>query len=746
MNSRRLVSRLLVLFAGLTAVGGAGPARAADWPFGPLARPAVPPVKQQDWVRNPVDAFVLAKLEEAGLRPNPPADRLTLLRRVTFDLTGLAPTPAERDAFLADQSPDAYERLVDRLLSSPRYGERWAEHWLDVVRFAETEGYKADRLRPEAYRYRDWVIRAFNDDLPYDRFLTEQLAGDETEPENPDALIATGFYRLPPEDSNGSNYRMARQEYFDDVTDVFGSAFLGLTIECARCHDHKFDPILQKDYYRLQAFFAPLVQRDDLSLAPGSARLRYERQLAAWNEATKDARAEIEGMLEPIRKQLFEEMVVVFDPETQQALRTAPEHRTAMQEQLGVMASRQIVRRYAKAYLRLTAERRKRYNELQKQLARSDALKPEPLPVAMAATDAGPDAPSTFRLAVGNYQKPKEEVQPGFPQFLEPRPPQVKPPAGRPDSTGRRTALAAWLCRPDHPLTGRVIANRVWQHDIGEGIVATPNDFGAMGEPPSNAELLDYLASELVRSGWRIKALQRLIVTSATYRQSSRPEQNPEAAKAGKADPDDKLLWHPRVKRREAEALRDALLQASGRLNLRMYGPSAHPELPQVLQDTSRFSWDPDDKPEDRNRRSVYVYARRNLALPLFAAFDIPDRVNSCPVRTTTVTAPQALVMLNGRLSLAEARAMAGRLLAAHPGDDRGLIRAAYLTAFGREPTADEVAAADQFLDRQGKVAGTPPRDGLPEPLPAGVEPARAAAVVDFCHALMNTAEFLYVE
>jgi hypothetical protein len=727
-------------------LAGTGPSRAADWPFGPLSRPDVPQVKRQDWVRNPVDAFVLAKLEEAGLRPNPAADKLTLLRRVTFDLTGLAPTPAEREAFLADEAPDAYERVVDRLLNSPHFGERWAQHWLDVVRFAETEGYKLDKLRPEAYRYRDYVIRAFNDDLPYDRFLRQQLAGDELEPNNPDALVATGFYRLPPEESNGSNYRMARQEYFDDITDVLGSTFLGLTIECARCHDHKFDPILQKDYYRLQSFFAPLVHRDDLSLAPASARLRYERQLAAWNEATKGVRAEIELMLEPRRKQIFEEMIVVFDSDTQQALRLAPEHRTALQEQLAVLASKQIIRRYAKAYLRLTPEQRKHYNDLQKELARFDSLKPEPLPMAMAATDAGPEAPATFRLAVGNYLKPKDEVQPGFPQFLESRPPQIKPPDGRPESTGRRSALAEWLCRPDHPLTGRVIANRLWQHYLGEGIVATPNDFGAMGEPPSHPELLDYLASELVRNGWHLKAVHRLIVTSATYRQSSRLELNALAAKAIKADPDNKLLWHGRVKRREGEALRDALLQASGRLNPRMYGPSAHPELPKALED-SRYSWDPDEKVEDRNRRSVYVFARRNLAFPLFAAFDIPDRVNSCPVRPNTTTAPQALVMLNGRLPLAEARGIAGRLLAEHPNDLRGLVRAAYQTAFGREPGADELAEAEQFLDRQAKLAGaSPSADALPKPPPPGVEPARAAAVVDFCHALVNTAEFLYVE
>jgi hypothetical protein len=741
--ARRLPLVLTVALFATAAV------RAGDWPFAPLTRPAVPAVKDWDWGRNPIDAFILAPLEKAGVRPSPPADRRTLLRRVTFDLTGLAPTPAEEQAFLNDQAPDAYEHVVDRLLASPHFGERWAQHWLDVVRFAETEGFKVDRLRPEAYRYRDYVIRAFNNDLPFDRFLKEQIAGDEEEPGNPDALVATGFYRLHPEESNGSNYRQERQDILNDVTDVFGSAFLGMTVECARCHDHKFDPILQKDYYSLQAFFAPVVDRDDLPLAPAQTQADYHHQMETWEHATQPIRDQIDHMVAPLRKQIFEEMVVVFDPDTQAALRTPVAQQTPLQHQLAVLAGKQILRRYDRAYRRLTPADRKHYEDLQKQLAQFDAKKPAPLPTAMAVTDTGPEAPPVHRLTTGNYLKPREEVPPKFPQFLDKHTPIIHPPAGVPASTGRRTALAEWLCKPDHPLTGRVIANRLWQHYLGEGIVATPNDFGAMGEAPSDPDLLDYLASELVRNGWRLKALHRLIVTSAVYQQSSHPERNPTAAQAQKADPDDKLLWHARVKRREGEAVRDLILQASGRLNLRMFGPSAMPDLPKALADESRYAWDPDEKPVDRNRRSIYVFARRNLALPLFAAFDAPDRVNSCPVRSTTITAPQALVMLNGRLTLEEARAMAGRLLAAHGDDAAALVRAAYRAAYGREPADDELKAGCQFVDRQAQViaAGPAPRhDALPESLPADLSPARAAAVVDLCHALMNSAEFLYVE
>jgi hypothetical protein len=738
--------------------------RNPTWPLVPLSRPAVPAVRNTTGVRNPIDAFVLARLEKAGLRPCPQADKQTLLRRVTFDLTGLAPTPEERAAFLADRSPDAYERLVDRLLASPRFGERWAQHWLDVVRYAETDGFKANRLRPEAYRYRDYVIRAFNADLPYDRFLSQQIAGDELEPDNPEALVATGFFRLPAEDTNASNYRQMRQDLFDDVTDVFGLTFLGLTLGCARCHDHKFDPLTQKDYYRLQAFFTPLVQHD-LSLAGAGEQASHARQMEKWEAATKAIRAELAAMLDPFRKQVFEELVLTFDPDTQAALRTPAARRTPLQVQLAMLADKQLAKRYRLVYRRLKPEARKRYDELQKQLASFDSLKPPPLPVAAGATDGGSEAPDTHRLAGGNYLRPKEVVQPAFPECLasvgregwgvrreESNAPDPTPHAPRSAGTGRRSALARWLCRPDHPLTARVIVNRLWKHHMGAGIVGTPNDFGAMGQGATHPELLDWLAAELVARGWSLKALHRLIVTSATYRQASQRERNPAEAAAVKADPANKLLWHAHVRRREAEAVRDTALQAAGLLNPRMYGPSAHPELPASLAE-NYYAWDPDKQPEDRNRRSVYVLAQRNLAYPLFAAFDQPDRHTSCPARSETITAPQALAMLNGEFTLTQARYAADRLTAAHGGDARALARAAYLLILGRDPDPDETSAATKFLDRQtrliasGSKAGTRPANpALPEPRSERVSAPLAAAVVDLCHALYNSAEFLYVE
>jgi hypothetical protein len=678
-----------------------------------------------------LDAFVLARLERAGLQPNPAADRLTLLRRVTYDLTGLAPTPAEAEAFLSDRSPDAWEKVVDRLLDSPRFGERWAQHWLDVVRYAETEGFKLDRLRPDAFRYRDYVIRAFNADLPYDRFVRQQLAGDELEPDNLDALIGSGFCRLHPEESNGANYRQLRQDFLDDVTDVFGSAFLGLTLGCARCHDHKFDPISQKEYFQLQSFFTPLLMLDEQVLASPRERVAYQRQLEIWQAATREVRADLDALTTPLCKKLAEEYVVTFDSETQEAVRLPPERRTPLQRQLAVLATKQIDRRVPRmAVRRLKPEQKTQYEALQKKLAEFDALKPGTLPTVLAATDAGPVAPATRRLAGGNYLRPKEEVRPAFPEVLDPAPPVIRPLPAHPASTGRRAALANWLCRPDHPLTARVIVNRMWQQYFGRGIVATPNDFGAMGGAPTHPELLDHLASELVANGWRLKALHRKIVTSATYRQDSRTEVNPTSARAGATDSDNTLLWHARARRRDAESIRDVLLQASGQLNHQMYGPSARPRLPSPVSD-SRYAWYADEKAEDRNRRSVYVYATRILPLPLFQAFDQPDRNSSCPTRAVTTTPLQALALLNSEVANEQAQHLARRLLTAHGDDPHGLIRAAWHEVYTREPEPDEVAAAGRFLNGS---------------LSSREKQRREQAVVDLCHALLNSAEFLYVE
>ncbi|HKD36700.1 MAG TPA: DUF1549 and DUF1553 domain-containing protein, partial [Pirellulales bacterium] len=487
--------------------------RHGKWPFSPPVRPPVPEVKDLAWVRNPVDEFILHALEAKGLHPNAEAGKAALLRRVTFDLTGLPPTTEEQDAFLADPSPQAYEKVVDRLLASPRYGERWAQHWLDVVRYAESDGFKEDAHRPNAYKYRDYVIRALNNDLPYDHFIRQQLAGDELEPDNPEALVATGYCRLYPDEYNAADVRQRRQEILDDVTDTTGLVFLGLTMGCAQCHNHKFDAILQTDYYRLQAFFTPMLPRDDLPEATPSEREQFAKKQAAWEKATAKIRAEIDELVAPSIKQARDKALEKFNAEVVEAMNTPPEKRTALQEQIVYQASKYTAPMEKAALGKLSAADKKRYDELEAKLAKFDSLKPPPLPTARGVVDADKPPPHTYRLAAGSLKHPAEELEPGFPAFLGAATPDIAPPPGNPKSTGRRSALAAWLTRFDHPLTARIMVNRLWSYHFGQGIVPTPNDFGAAGEPPTNPELLDWLAVEFMDSGWSLKAMHRLMVT-----------------------------------------------------------------------------------------------------------------------------------------------------------------------------------------------------------------------------------------
>jgi hypothetical protein len=736
------------ILSGLPAAGEKGKKSSKEveksWAYCPPIRPKLPAVKNRAWVRNPLDAFILARLEEQGLAPTPEAPPEQLIRRLSFDLTGLPPTPEEVEQFLHDRAPGSYERLVDRLLASSRYGERWAMYWLDLVRYAESDGFKADDIRPAAWRYRDYVIRAFNGDKPYDRFLREQLAGDELYPDDPEALLATAFNRHFPDEYNARNLEQRRQEILNDLTDTTAQVCLGLTFGCARCHDHKFDPIPQKDYYRLQAFFAAFSPRDDLLVAPPEDLASFEKQLHEWEAKTGKVRQQMRDMEEPYRQKIASHNKSKFAKNLQDAYDTPDEKRTPMQKQLAAMLAKQLVVTQQEMTKAMKPEVRKQWQDAAKRLADFDRLKPKAPPTAMGITDVGSVAPATYLLRRGEWRNKGEEVSPGFLSILDDRP--VKVPARAPGAktTGRRAVLAEWLTHPDHPLTARVMVNRLWQHHFGRGIVATPSDFGAQGEPPTHPELLDWLAREFVERGWSLKAMHRLMVTGAAYRQASRHN-----AAAAKIDPDNRLLWRMNRRRLEGEALRDAMLSVSGLLNLKAGGPSIFPELPAEVS-IPRGGWPVTKDLRERNRRSVYIFVKRNLRYPLFAAFDAPDSNETCARRFVSTSAPQALMLLNGKITLDLARAFAGRVLRETAGEPAKVVERTYRLALGRSPDATEAKLALQFLDKQAsevrqRLSAQRPV-ARPDAPPPGTEGGFGAAVVDLCQVLMNVNEFLYVD
>ena len=705
------------------------------WSFQKPKEQKLPVVAYKSWVRTPIDNFILSKLEAKGVTPAPPAAKTALLRRATFDLIGLPPTPEEVDAFLADNSPRAFEKVVDCLLASPQYGERWGRHWLDLARFAEGEGFKADEIRPNAWRYRDYVIQSFNQDKPFNRFVEEQIAGDELWPDDPQALVATGFNRSYPDESNARILQQRRQEILDDITDTTGAVFLGLTYGCARCHNHKFDPILQSDYYRLQAFFANTAASDHVPMLPAGQMVDYRRQKALWEQQTAAVRARIAALLDPQKQRIAADYFEKYPPEIQAMILKPAAQRSPYESQMWAKANPYLQTPDADAAKQLPAAQKKEYDSLKAELAKFDDIKPADPPEGMGLADLGRNAPATHVLAVGVYNAPREEVQPGFLTLLDHTPARITAPQGL-ESSGRRTALAHWLTGPDNPLTARVMVNRIWQHHFGRGIVGTPSDFGIMGERPSHPELLDWLAREFVRSGWSMKHMHRLILMSAVYQQSTTFRQE-----AAQADPGNRLLWAFPRQRLEGEVIRDASLMVSGALDLTVGGPSVFPELPDGMG-ALRGGWKL-SAPAERNRRSVYIFVKRNTRYPMLEIFDMPDTHESCSRREITTTAPQALTMLNDKVTLEWAQSFAARALAAPDPVDR-----AYRLAYLRSPDPWEKDTVATFFHKQkALIAGRIAQGGplaLPPAMPEGTDPAYAAAFVDFCHMLLNSNEFVY--
>ena len=653
------------------------------WAFQPIQLPPLPVVTNEKWARNEIDRFVLSKLEQAQLAPAAEADRGTLIRRLSFDLIGLPPTPEEIAAFVSDDQPQAYERLVDRLLASERYGERWARHWFDLTRYNESDGYRQDAYRPDMWRYRDYVIQSFNADKPFNQFVSEQLAGDELDPDNPDARIATGYWRLYLYEYNQRDARTHWQSILDELTDVTGEVFLGLGIGCAKCHDHKFDPILRDDYFRLQAHFSSIVPRDKEPVVRPDQLATYQAQLTKWETATQSIHDEIDRIRQPYVKKALAGAFQKFPPDVRAVADIPFAERSALDHQMMDLMERQIYLETEKP--KLKEEDSKRVEELQKELAKFDDIKPAPLPVSLTVTDAGAVPAKT----VVPGDRKARDILPGLLTILNPQPTNVTSIEAAPNSTGRRAALARSLTSADNPLTPRVIVNRVWQAHFGAGIVPTASDFGHLGELPTHPELLDWLARYFVDHGGNFKSLHRLMVLSATYRQSA---SNPQSEAATLLDPLNQLRWRWDVRRLDAEQIRDAMLLTAGELDLTAGGPSVEANKP---------------------RRSIYTKQMRNSLDPFLAAFDVADGFNSTAKRNVTTTPTQSLLMVNGSWPLGRSKPFAGRIdkLVAQrePGTDPHVAaaKAAWRLAFGREPDESELASATHFLRDSGNSTKT---------------------------------------
>ncbi len=715
------------------------------WAFQKPLRPPVP----ANGERNPVDAFLLKAMTERGLKPSPQADRRTLVRRAYLDLTGLPPSPAEVLEFVNDKSLRSWENLIDRLLASPAYGERWGRHWLDVARYADSSGYGGDFNRPNAWRYRDYVIRSFNKDTPYNAFLQEQIAGDEMDWVTEDSLIATGFLRSYPKvgfrEADNPQFRF---EYLDDMIATVGRGVIGLTVQCARCHNHKFDPIAQKDYYKMQASFYGYVEVDHPLTSPEEAAA-YNKAIEEVESKLRPLKADVKEIEQKYRAILLPEKYREFPANVQEAVNTPEEKRTPGQ----VLLANQIIRTVnvtpAEIERIMTPEDLERKKRTQAEIAAIEKTRPAPIPVAMGVTDGDfrftPDGPGdepapgkgikrqtggsflfkgpgryepqpNYFLYRGDLESRGSKMQPGFVTVATYGNPPVELPPSHGRTSGRRRALADWLGSPENPLTARVFVNRIWHHHFGRGIVSTLDNFGKMGEVPTHPELLDWLATEFMNRGWSVKQMHRLMMTSNAYRQSSQTADAENLAR----DPDNKFLWRFRIQRLEAEIVRDAVLVVSGGLNRTMGGPAVFPKIQgEVLASMKLGIWEVEEDGPKVWRRSVYVYRKRGLPFPMFEVFDRPDQNVRCGRRNVSTVPTQALTLLNNEFVLKQAKLFADRVTEAAGNDRAKQIDLAYELALARGPSAEERALAESFLLRQ--------------------------PLADFTHVLVNLNEFLYL-
>lgn len=747
--------------AGKPAAAGKAPAKLAAkplWSYQPVRAVEVPEVKQKQWVRTPIDAFVLAKLEEKGIKPSRDADRAAFIRRATLDVWGLIPTPDEVKTFVDDRSPDAYEKLVDRLLESPRYGERQARRWLDLARYADSSGFQNDVTRPNNWRYRDYVITAFNQDKPFNQFIKEQIAGDEIAPGNPDVIVATGFLAGYPDNANSRDLVQRKYQITTDMTDTVGEVFLAQSVGCTRCHDHKFDKITAKEYFQLQAFFANTSEIDDIPAVIGQQELDYRKQQAKWDEATKEIRRERSVILASVKdkalkyhkeRYLTDSRESIFKPESEWTPHDRwINHRldnVTTEEDLAGYLDVSGTQKDSAEYDVANAEKYERYKKLTDDLKKFDKLKPEKGSDKITAmTELGhPEAPATFKFFGGDHERPLEEVEPAFPEAMaNGEKPNIVPTA---TSSGRRTALANWIASPKNPLTARVYVNRVWDEYFGKGIVATVSDFGKVGEKPTHPELLDYLADNFVKDGWSVKTLHREILLSSVYRQASASR-----AEVYKADPENRLLAVFPRKRLDAEQIRDSLLVAAGKLNDKVGGPSVMPPVPKNLN--AGPAWQVSSDPADFNRRSLYVFTRRSVAYPLLETFDMASPQQVHAKRAVTTTPLQALTLANSDLVYEWSQDLAGRVINEAGNNQTAELDRLFQILFARNPDPTEKQTLLKFLVGQEKAIKEKAVSGkFAIAVPIGVkdakrvsDPIQASAFVDLVHAVANSNEFAY--
>ncbi len=755
----------------------ANPGRAdADW--WSFRKPQRPPVPESDEysnrVRNPIDSFVFARLQAENLKPAPEAGKLELVRRMYVDLIGLPPEPEEVDEFVNDASPQAYAKLVDRLLDSPQYGERWARHWLDTVRYADSGGFETDEYYPNAWRYRDYVIKSFNEDKPYDRFVQEQLAADELWPDNLDlyetsygipaekvehmeARVGTSLFGFGPAIGESTlDAPKLRYERLTDWVDTTSSAFLGLTMGCARCHDHKFDPLSQKDYYRMQAIFAP---SHPVTIPVVTEMSMFHRNEYYPKYIALDERRRAHEMFQSrVEKRVTEAKKSEFSQEVVRAYEVPEAERTEEQKKLAAPLEEALTQLIPNETFKVADHLTPEEKEERANLMMAIAEKVLDLPLVdlshKVRFDGFYDNPSATVLGHiqdelipeirvlerGDLDRPREKVGPGLPSSLAN--------GVNFDEESRygpryRKKLALWLTRPDHPLTARVMVNRLWQWHFGRGIVSTPNDFGSQGQTPSHPQLLDWLATEFVRQGWSLKSMHRLILQSSTYRMTSRFHKEENAL----ADPDNAYLWRANRRRLEAETLWDSIHSVAGNLNPKMYGRPVVPPLSEneLVGFRLKWAWTVPADPAEHSRRGIYILSRRNFTFPMFQKFDTPDPAVSCPERSVTTVAPQSLWLLNNQAVFREALIFAGRLIREGGDGPEKWVHKAWEAALGRDPSADEVRESLKAIASADGEGWSELPQGSPSELES-IDRAQAQGLTELCLAVFNLNEFLFVD